>query len=144
MTALASSKTAVSLPATASSPSSRPELFSPEPYVHAPHKLTEATVIYRCKVSNGSSRTPCASVSVSAADPGLDGRGSVAGHEPHTTGRGSSPGKPKVPRLLPGADVSPVQLVSEVRKGAVMEKVVDLGINTRSLYIEDVERKARK
>ena len=34
--------------------------------------------------------------------------------------------------------------MTEVRKGAILEKVVDLGINTRFLYIKDVDRKARK
>lgn len=34
-----------------------------------------------------------------------------------------------------------IQLVVEVRKGKVADKVVDLGINTHSLYVKDVERK---
>ncbi|CAI8010010.1 PTB domain-containing engulfment adapter protein 1 [Geodia barretti] len=37
--------------------------------------------------------------------------------------------------------VDRLQLVGEARKGAVAKKVVDLGINTRSLYIKDVGRK---
>lgn len=36
------------------------------------------------------------------------------------------------------------QLVVEVRKGKVMDKVVDLGINVRSLYVKDVDRKVAK
>ena len=34
-----------------------------------------------------------------------------------------------------------VQLVSEVRKGKIKDKVVDIGINTRFVYVQDVDRK---
>ena len=36
-----------------------------------------------------------------------------------------------------------LQLVEEMRKGKVMDKIVDLGINTRSLYVKEVDRKVR-
>ena len=33
--------------------------------------------------------------------------------------------------------------MSEVRKGKIKDKVVDIGINTRSVYVQDVERKVK-
>ena len=33
--------------------------------------------------------------------------------------------------------------MSEVRKGKVKDKVVDIGINTRTVYVQDVDRKVK-
>jgi hypothetical protein len=75
------------------------------PYVHAPRKLIEETVIYRCKVL-----------------------GSMVVSQAQGT-------------MLIREVVDRLNLVSEVRKRKVMDKVVDLGINTRSVYVKDVDRK---